>query len=57
MKTNKDIKEKLLYSPPIIETIKLDNEISLAMESTPPEGVDEGWLHNGFNNDPYKQIT
>jgi hypothetical protein len=29
------------YTAPIIEHIVLDNEISLALESTPPEGPSE----------------
>ena len=60
MNTNKDIEKKLLYLPPIIESIKLDNEISLAMQSLVPPpggpGPGEGFLHENFNNDPYKQF-
>lgn len=55
MNTNKDIEKKLLYLPPIIVSVKLDNEISLAMQSLPPEGPGEGFLHENFNNNPYKQ--
>jgi hypothetical protein len=33
--------EKKKYSTPEIEQIKLDSQISLALESTPPEGPDE----------------
>lgn len=57
MNTNKNIENKLLYTPPIIESIKLDNEISLAMESIPPEGPGEVFLHEDFNNDPFKQFS
>jgi hypothetical protein len=49
--------EKLveLYTPPHIEKIILDNEISLALESTPPEGPDETLLAPGyFKNNPFK---
>lgn len=48
-------KENRLYVSPIIERIKLDNEISLALES-PPVGPDEGYLKipEYFNNDPFK---
>jgi hypothetical protein len=44
------------YKSPVIKQIKLDNEISLVLESTPPFGPFE--LSNNapeyFNNDPYK---
>ena len=36
-----DIMEKKKYIKPRIEIIFLDNEISLALESTPPEGPGE----------------
>jgi len=57
--TNKNT-QKLTYSPPQIERIKLDNEISLALESTPPFGpFESGNLGSSapeyFNNDPFKQ--
>lgn len=50
------VTEKRKYSPPIIECIKLDNEISLAMESDAPIGPGESKLNSPeyFNNDPYK---
>ena len=32
---------KIRYIAPLIERIKLDNEISLALASTPPVGPDE----------------
>ncbi len=46
---------KRIYQSPAIECIKLDNEISLALESTPPEGPGEtGYnLQEHFNNDPF----
>jgi hypothetical protein len=45
------------YTAPIIELIILDNEISLALESTPPAGPNEGnntLVPEFFNNDPWK---
>jgi len=36
-----------LYTAPCIEIITLDNEISLALQSTPPDGPDEGY--NNFD--------
>jgi len=39
---------KKIYSTPTIETIELDNEISLALQSSPPVGPDEGF--NMFQN-------
>jgi len=53
MKTTIESTEKKVYSSPQIERIKLDNEISLALESpaSPPL-----WSENKeyFNNDPFK---
>lgn len=48
--------EKLKYNAPLIEQIQMDNEISLALESTPPTGPDEGYLKTPeyLNNDPFK---
>ncbi|MDD3319852.1 MAG: hypothetical protein PHS59_00195 [Paludibacter sp.] len=54
--TNKNT-QKLTYSPPQIERIKLDNDISLQLESeAPPLGPGEsiGALKYN-NNDPFKQ--
>jgi len=41
--------EKKKYFSPLVELIVLDNEISLALESNPPVGPDEG---NNLNNGP-----
>lgn len=54
--TNINCKTKLLYTAPVIECIKLDNQISLALESTPPEGPNEAMLPKYLNNDPFKQL-
>ena len=56
MKTNIEQTERKTYSPPQIERIRLDNEISLVLESTNPAG-EPGWTQNStehFNNDPFK---
>lgn len=45
------------YRKPSIEIIFLDNDISLALESSPPLGPDETFNNfdmNGFKNNPYK---
>ena len=49
-------KEKGIYFPPQINHIKLDNEISLALESTPPFGPNELVKNTPeyFNIDPFK---
>lgn len=51
--------KKKQYQFPLIERIKLDNEISLILESTPPTGPDEGISDAKELNcfDPFKQIT
>ena len=49
--------EKHRYIPPMMEKITLDNEISLVLESTPPEGPGEGTgalAPEYFKNDPFK---
>ena len=56
MKTNPIKTEKHNYISPTIVKIKLDNEISLALESSPPLGPNET-ANNApeyFNNDPFK---
>jgi len=47
---------KRLYCAPQIEQIKLDNEISLALESDPPivPGETQLKMPEYFNNDPFK---
>jgi hypothetical protein len=53
MKTK--VNTKRYYLTPTIELVKLDNEISLILESSPPKGPTE--VKNTpeyFNNDPFK---
>jgi hypothetical protein len=57
--TNNNRANKKTYSKPLISTIKLDSEISLAMESAPPGGpsesiglTSENNCNNPFNNQP-----
>lgn len=42
MKTTHKMTEKRMYNKPEIVSIELDKEISLALESNPPIGSDEG---------------
>lgn len=55
MHTAKEMKKE--YSSPDIISVKLDNEISLALESDAPPGPNEGQnkMPEYFSNDPYKQ--
>jgi len=48
--------EKRMYSTPSLVRIKLDHEVSLALESTPPDGPNESitFAPDYFNNDPFK---
>ncbi|MFZ4726110.1 MAG: hypothetical protein ACOYMD_11760 [Paludibacter sp.] len=59
MKTTEQITEKRIYLNPAIELIKLDNEISLALQSTPPDGPGEGasLAPEYMNIDPFKTTT
>ena len=55
MKTQIETSAKRTYISPQIEKIKLDNDISLALESTPPLGPGEtSQAPEYFNNDPFK---
>ncbi len=47
--------EKKIYCTPCIEIILLDNEISLALESSPPPGPSE--THNLNQQSPFKNET
>jgi len=51
-----NIMEKKIYSAPQIEQIILDKEISLALESNPPAGPNEGAFltPDCLKSDPYK---
>jgi hypothetical protein len=51
------INPKRVYTAPQIERVELDNEISLALESTPPIGPNENMFFSApeyFNHDPFK---
>lgn len=56
MKTTERMTEKREYCSPVIEQIMLDHEISLTLDSTPPEGPGESLTKapEYFNNDPFK---
>ena len=56
MTKNNITTEKKQYVQPLIERVKLDNEISLQLESPTGEPTGEDWMfsNNSFNNDPYK---
>lgn len=53
-----DNKTKRIYLAPKLECVKLDNEISLQLQSAPPPGEGEGGAYykapEYFNNDPFK---
>jgi len=48
--------EKRMYTYPEIVSIELDNEISLALESSPPDGPGEGIGQSlqHYQNNPFK---
>jgi len=56
MKNTEKTAEKRTYNRPEIICIEMDNEISLALESTPPVGPDEGYtkVQHSFFIDPFK---
>lgn len=57
MKSIETHTKKRMYNSPEIELVKLDNEISLVLESSPPVGPDES--NNGvpeyFDNSPFEK--
>jgi hypothetical protein len=55
MSTVENQLKKREYTIPAIQCIMLDNEISLALESTPPAGKGETQVSKPeyMNNDPY----
>ena len=48
--------KKREYITPFVVRVKLDNEITLALASSPPEGPEEttSSAPEYFNNDPFK---
>jgi hypothetical protein len=56
MKTKNEYKQKQNYSPPKIEYIKLDNEISLVLQSNENPMEEPNWskVPEYSNCDPYK---
>ena len=56
MNTLENKTAKRFYIVPKVERIKLDNEISLVLASTPPLGPGETMnsIPEYFNNDPFK---
>lgn len=56
MRTIIEKSEKRTYNSPMVKRIKLDNEISLALESAPddPEHYSSISAPEYFNNDPFK---
>ena len=56
MKEKNNASNRRVYVMPDIERIILDNEISLALESSPPSapGEEANNTSEYFNNDPFK---
>lgn len=56
MKKNNEISGKLIYETPHIKCIEIDNEISLSLESEPPnfEGTNGIHMSKQFFSDPFK---
>jgi len=57
----KEINQRKEYTMPLIERITLDNEISLALESTPPDNAPGESMNLNcpeyFQNNPFKSLT
>jgi hypothetical protein len=56
MKKNGENIQKQIYSTPLVVRVKLDNEISLALQSDPPilPGESISKVQECFNNDMFK---
>jgi hypothetical protein len=50
----KELHQKQTYTAPILKRVEIDNEISLALESTPPtyESQNEHHSNDYFNQSP-----
>jgi len=51
---------KRVYTVPTVEIIKLDKEISLALQSEPPgdaPGEVQNKMSDSFKNDPYNSLA
>ena len=59
MSTTSEITKKRIYIIPQIEKVKLDSDISLALESSPPVGPNEltSLAPEYFNNNPLKTFV
>jgi hypothetical protein len=60
MKKSINKSDKITYVQPSIECIKLDNDISLQLQSIPPLGPDETYNWDNpqiINNTPFKNST
>jgi len=57
MDSDKEIRKKRVYSYPLIVQVKLDNDISLALESAPPGGPLEfvHFAQEHFNANPFEK--
>lgn len=53
MKTQQEDTSKREYNFPLIECIKLDNEISLQLASSPPIFPGEDLVQNHSDNNPF----
>ncbi len=57
--TNRDSNKKV-YTIPAVDIIKLDNEISLTLDSTPPTdapGETQNQMPDSFNTNPYNTLA
>ena len=60
MKKSINMKNKITYFKPKVECIKLDSDISLQLESSPPIGPEETYNSNKpdyFDNTPFQNRT
>ena len=50
--------KKRSYSPPSMERVRLDNEVSLVLQSAPPFGPGENISSSSlyYSNDPFKTV-
>ncbi len=58
METNKEITNKKSYLLPKMEQVLLDNEIALALESSPPAGPSEVSIQpDTLTKDPFNKLA
>lgn len=44
------------YTQPLLQSVRLDNEVALTLESAPPIGPEESYMVHEKTNNPFRKI-